>query len=193
MFCSGEGDAKRAKTDEEEDGAGAMGLSASQVANMMCEMYSSKGKMRCEHLSNVFAERVKLFSLFSLEPLPAGTGKSAIISSYEKLGPPQQSAEACARVFVETSAGQGASLSLDVYAAGRSPGFCGAGMLEEHVKEGEEGEGVVVLYRVMNDVVDMVSLKADDSFRASLFFLFICMSVQKSCAHSTQLLKMWIG
>jgi hypothetical protein len=47
-------------------------------------------------------------------------------------------------------------MSLDVYPAGRSPGFCGSGLLEEHQAQSDGAEGVIVLYRVFRDVVDKV-------------------------------------
>jgi hypothetical protein len=95
-------EAKRAKTEHGDEGAGGddgmggMGLSAAQVANMLCEMYSSKGKMRTDHLSNVFSDKVVTSSLFSLEPMPAASGKAAIIAAYEKLGAPPAPADASA-------------------------------------------------------------------------------------------------
>jgi hypothetical protein len=69
---------------------------------MLCEMYSSKGKMRVDHMSNVFASDVKTLSLFSCEGIPEATGSEKILASLDSLGPPPTPSEACARIFVET-------------------------------------------------------------------------------------------
>lgn len=128
---------------------------------MFCEMYTSKSKMRMDPISNVFADAVKTFSLFSLEPIPAFCSGDSLLSAIERLGPPPLAAEACTRVFVETDRTGGGSISLDVYAAGRSPGFSGAGVMEVHVPPAPDEEGTIVMYQVVNDKVAAVWVGED--------------------------------
>ena len=137
-------------------------MSATQVANMLCDIYGSKGKMRADNLAQCFNEDVALFPLFSAPTSEALVrGRTAVVSALGVL--PSAPAEADRRVFIEIDLDQGPphspTLSLDFYVKGSCPGVDTLLPAHRAATTEEAQDYVMVLYRVNRDRISEVAAK----------------------------------
>lgn len=130
-----------------------MRFNASQVGNMLCEMWSGGGKMRLDNLEQCFSTDVRVSSLASGAVLQKGFAK---LREVWERSAGAVTAEAKQSVLVESNARAQPSLVLHLYAPSKSPGLTPKG-----AAEAASTEPLAALYRVHDNKVDHIWVSSE--------------------------------
>ena len=145
-------------------------MSATQVANMLCDIFGSKSKLRGENLAQCFNEEVVVSTLFTVPAEPLLRGRAALVAALGALPPAK--AEAERRVFIEIDSDQppphSPTLSLDFYAKHSVPGLNTLLPSKDVADCKSADDYILVLYRVLRDRISEVASTQliADAFRA---------------------------
>mmetsp|Transcript_71128 Transcript_71128/g.163006 ORF Transcript_71128/g.163006 Transcript_71128/m.163006 type:complete len:194 (-) Transcript_71128:17-598(-) len=131
-----------------------MAFTASQVATILCEAWSSSAKMRLDTLLMTMASDVRISSLDSGAVL--ARGHAAVEKGWAMAPEGGGKAEAVQSVYVEGKDKKMPTLVLHIYPPGASPGLTPRGLAS---KGGDVA--LAALFRVANSKIDHIWLSKD--------------------------------
>jgi hypothetical protein len=130
-----------------------MGMSASQIATIFCEMYNS-GKNGPKQMMRCCVEDIRLSRLSGAMVYK---GKLKFEEALTNVAAASAACGPSKMIFIETSNSSDPSLALHFYLKGKAPGFGGRGVEQQD----NQTHSTVVLYRARKDQLDHVWVAED--------------------------------